>query len=148
MADRKDPLANYHFALQLDGVNEATFREASGFDSEVEVIESREAGPKGQTIIKKLPGAVKWGNITMKRGMTQDQKLYDWHRQAIGGQMDKARRNGSIVVYDPADKEVLRYNFVNGWISKWKGADLNATSGNQVAVEELTLTHEGLEWKK
>jgi len=147
MADRKDPLVAYHFALQFDGINEATFREASGFDSEVEVVESREAGPKGNTIIKKLPGALKWSNITLKRGFTNDTKLYEWHKEAMQGKMSKARRSGSIVVYDPEDKEVMRYNFVNGWISKWKGADLNATN-NQVAVEELTLVHEGLEWKK
>jgi phage tail-like protein len=33
---------------------------------------------------------------------------------------------------------------MNGWPSKWKGADLNAGE-NAVAVEEITITHEGLE---
>jgi len=60
------------------------------------------------------------------------------------GDIDTARRNGSIVLYDSRSKEVARWNFMNGWPSKWKGADLNAGE-NAVAVEEITITHEGME---
>ena len=39
---------------------------------------------------------------------------------------------------------MLRYNFVNAWPMKWNPADFNAT-GKEVAIEEFTLAHEGLE---
>jgi phage tail-like protein len=51
------------------------------------------------------------------------------------------------VVYDTTFKEVARFNFVDGWPSKWKGPDLNSTN-NQVAIEEITITHQGLTRKK
>ena len=53
-----DQLASYTFMLEVDGIAEATFRECSGISSETQVIESKETGSKGQTVIKKLPGSL------------------------------------------------------------------------------------------
>jgi phage tail-like protein len=141
---KKDQLAAYTFMLEVDGIAEATFRECSGLDSETSVIESKEAGNKGQTIIKKLPGDHKWGDISLKRGYTDDMKLQSWRQLTVDGKLTDMRKNGSIVVYDYENKEVLRWNFKNGWISKLQGPSLNAT-GSDVAIESVTIVHEGLE---
>ena len=138
-----DPVANYTFALEIQGITEAYFREATGFDSQTEVIESREQGPRGVTVIKKLPGALKWSNIVLKRGMTDNLDLYKWRKKVEEGQIEQARVDGSIVIYDPTLAEVGRYNFTRGWPAKWKGGDLNATA-NQVVIEEIEIAHEGL----
>jgi phage tail-like protein len=45
---------------------------------------------------------------------------------------------------DDQRTEVLRWNFHNGWISKWEGPTLNAES-NEVAMESIEIAHEGLE---
>jgi len=140
---KKDQLASYTFMLEVDGIAEATFRECSGLDSETSVIESKETGNKGQTVIKKLPGALKWGDITLKRGYTSDMKLDEWRTKVVDGKLTDMRKNGSIVVYDYENVEVLRWNFTNGWISKLAGPSLNAT-GNDVAIESITIVHEGL----
>ena len=143
IAGKKDQLASYTFMLEVDGIAEATFRECSGLDSETQVIESKETGSKGQTVIKKLPGALKWGDITLKRGFTDDMKLQEWRNKTVDGKLTDMRKNGSVVVYDYKNEEVLRWNFVNGWISKLQGPALNA-SGNDVAIEAITIVHEGL----
>jgi phage tail-like protein len=143
IAGKKDQLASYTFMLEVDGIAEATFRECSGLDSETQVIESKETGSKGQTVIKKLPGALKWGDITLKRGFTDDMKLQEWRNKTVDGKLTDMRKNGSIVIYDYENKEVLRWNFVNGWISKLQGPSLNA-GGNDVAIEAITIVHEGL----
>jgi phage tail-like protein len=140
---KKDQLASYTFMLEVDGIAEATFRECSGLDSETQVIESKETGNKGQTVIKKLPGSLKWGDITLKRGFTDDMKLQEWRNKVVDGKLTDMRKNGSIVVYDYENVEVLRWNFTNGWISKLAGPSLNAT-GNDVAIESITIVHEGL----
>jgi phage tail-like protein len=87
---------------------------------------------------------MKWTDITLKKKIDQKKDLWDWRKEVEQGDIDSARRNGSIVLYDSTSKEVARWNFMNGWPSKWKGADLNAGE-NAVAVEEITITHEGLE---
>ena len=143
IAGKKDQLESYTFMLEVDGIAEATFRECRGLDSETQVIESKETGSKGQTVIKKLPGALKWGDITLKRGFTDDMKLQEWRNKTVDGKLTDMRKNGSIVIYDYENKEVLRWNFVNGWISKLQGPSLNA-GGNDVAIEAITIVHEGL----
>src|SRR5215210_119006 len=98
--NRNDPLTGYHFYLELDGIAEAQFRECSGLDSESNVIEYKEAGKNGTTIIKKVPGELKWSNIVLKRGVTGDMKLWEWRKQIEDGKVNEARKNGSIVLYD------------------------------------------------
>jgi phage tail-like protein len=139
----KDPLVSYTFCLEIDGVSAAFFKEGSGFDSSVEVIEHRENGKGGKEVIRKLPGRAKWSDIVLKRGSTDDMSLWDWHKKILDGDIITARKNGSVVIYDTLFKEVARFNFTNGWPSKWKGPDLNTTN-NQVAIEEITISHEGL----
>jgi phage tail-like protein len=143
MPGRKDPLTSYHFYLEIDGITEATFRECSGIDSESSIIEYKEANKNGITVIKKVPGDLKWSNITLKRGITDQMNLWKWRQEIEEGKVDSARKNGSIVLYDQKNTEIARYNFANGWPSKLTGPTLNAT-GNEIAVEEITICHEGL----
>jgi phage tail-like protein len=140
---RTDPLTGYHFYLELDGIAEAQFRECSGLDSESNIIEYKEASKNGVTVIKKVPGELKWSNIVLKRGVTGDMKLWDWRKQIEDGSVDTARKNGSIVLYDQSNNEIARYNFEYGWPSKITGPQLNANN-NDIAIEEVTICHEGL----
>ena len=139
-----DLLTTFSFHVELDGIDIGAFKEASGVDSETEIVEYKETTKDGKMIIRKLPGAMKWSDITLKKRIDDKKDLWDWRKEVEQGDIDSARRNGSIVLYDSTAKEVARWNFMNGWPSKWKGADLNAGE-NAVAVEEITITHEGLE---
>jgi len=141
---RKDPLAGYHFCIEIDGVQDATFRDCAGLDSETEIIEQKEAGKNGVVVLRKLPGKLKWSNVTLKRGITDSMSLWEWRKKVEDGKISEARKTGSIVVYDTENKEVARYNFKDCWPSKVTGPSLNA-AGNEVAVEEVVLVHEGLE---
>ena len=58
-----DPIGNYNFAVEIDGVNAAMFTECSGLESETEVIEYR-AGDDASMHIRKIPGLHKVGDVT------------------------------------------------------------------------------------
>jgi phage tail-like protein len=138
-----DPYSNYNFLVEIDGITRAAFHECSGFDSTIDVIEHREGGDN--PTLRKLPGMTKYSNITLKRGITDDKELYDWHRRISKGEnMQQQRKNGSIVLLARNGQEVARWNFTNAWPSKWTGPALSA-EGNDVAIETLELAHEGLE---
>ena len=71
----------------------ASFQEVSGLSMEVEVLERNEGGENNYT--HKLPGRVSYPNLTLKRGITQDnyfvtwfQESYEWIRKS--GYLDKA----------------------------------------------------------
>lgn len=137
---RVDPHGTFNFLVEIDGIARGAFQSVSGFDSTIDVIEHREGGEN--TTTRKLPGLTKFSNITLKWGITDDRQLYDWHRDAVLGNVQ--RKNGSIVGLDRRGNEVLRWNFFNAWPSKYDAPDFNA-EGNDVAIETLELAHEGLE---
>lgn len=139
VGNRKDPFRSYHFLVEIDGITRAGFRECSGLDSSQDPIEYRE-GSEGLTM-RKLPGLVKYSHISLTRGMTDDAQLWEWRKKAMDGKVE--RKNGSIVLLDETGAEKLRWNFTNGWPSKWAGPTLNA-SGNEVAIETLEIVHEGV----
>jgi phage tail-like protein len=140
VGDRKDPYRAFNFLVELEGITRAGFREASGLDTTAEPIEYREGGEA--ITARKLPGLVKYSNITLKWGISDDHELWDWHKKALQGKVE--RKNGSIILLDDAGSEKLRWNFRNAWPTKWSGPSFNAT-GNEVAIETLELVHEGVE---
>ena len=135
-----DPYRNFHFLVELDGITQAGFSEASGFGSNIEVVEYREGGDP--ITVRKLPGKVSYTDITLKWGVTDSSKLYDWHRAAVNGQIQ--RKNGSIILLDDLGAEKVRWNFFNAWPSKWDGPDFNA-KGNDMAIDSLTVSCERVE---
>jgi phage tail-like protein len=135
----RDPYGNYNFVVEIDGITRAWFQQCSGFDATTDVVEHREGGDN--LTPRKLPGMTKFGNISLKWGMTDDRELYDWHRRVVDGDIE--RKNGSIVLRNRRGEEVARWNFVRAWPTKWDFPDLNA-EGNDVAIETLELAHEGI----
>jgi phage tail-like protein len=143
MADgkRNDPYGQFNFLIEIDGVVKGGFSEASGLTTDTNIIEYREGAEQHGTT-RKLPGLMKYNNIVLKRGWTKDKSLWAWRKRVIDGKTQ--RNSGSIVLLDEARNEALRWNFREGWPSKWEGPALNAKT-SEVAVETLEIAHEGLE---
>ena len=140
----KDPLVSLRFGVEIGNVVHGSFRECSGLGSETELVETKEAGPKGATVYRKVPGAMKWENITLKRGITDSMEIWKWRKKVEKGDVQGARMNGSIIMYDSQNREVARWNFVQGWPRKVTGPSMNAQN-NEVGIEEMEIVHEGLE---
>ncbi len=135
-----DPLASFNFKLEIAGITVAGFSECTGLNTEQNVIDYRE-GPESITP-RKLPGLTKFGNITLKRGISLDKTIFSWRKTVSDGDIE--RKNISIVLQNEKHDEVVRWNVVNAWPSKYMAPDLKATA-NEVAIEAVELTHEGLE---
>jgi len=133
-----DPYGNYNFLVELDGITKASFHECSGANSSVDVIEHNEGG---SLTPRKIPGLVKYANIVLKWGMTDDLELYQWHLSVVQGNIQ--RKNGSIVVLDRAGNEVARLDFTMAWPSKYDVPHFTA-EGNDIAIETLELVCESL----
>jgi phage tail-like protein len=125
--------------VEIDGITRAGFQECSGLDSTQDPIEYRE-GNEGLTV-RKLPGLNTYSNIVLKWGIIDDTELWDWRQQVMEGNIE--RKNGSIVLLDDIGEEKARWNFREGWPTKWTGTTFNAT-GTDVAVETLEIAHEGV----
>ena len=142
MVARQDPLTNFRYRLEIDGLTIAGFSEVSIAETAVEVVEYREGNDPPH--VRKLPGLRKYGNITLKRGMTTSLELYEWHRQVVNGQVGTARKNIAIVVADETGTDKARFVVTDAWPTKYSPSDLNA-KGNEVLIETLELVNEGIE---
>jgi phage tail-like protein len=146
-ANDKEAHVPVSFTLKISGAESTgIFREATGFDSESEVAEIRRSLPNGRTDIIKAAGNTKWGDIELKRGVDRDKSLWNWRKLVIAGKLDDARKNCTITMLDFAGQPVVTYSIINAWPKKYTGAGLKADS-NEVAVEGITLCHEGFEIK-
>jgi phage tail-like protein len=143
MADgsRNDPYGQFNFVVTINGVAAAGFSEVSGLTTDTNIIEYREGNEK-QGTVRKLPGLIKYNNIVLKRGWTQDHSLWAWRKNVIDGTTQ--RQDGVVTLYDESRQPALTWKFRQGWPSKWEGPALNGKT-SEVAIETLEIAHEGLE---
>lgn len=144
---QKDPLVSAWFGLEFQGVVTGAFRECTGLGSENEVVEYKASGPDGKQVIKKVPGRLKWNNITLKRGITDTMDMWKWRQLVEQGDMQAARKNGTVTMFNQKNEPIAKWDFTNAWPSKLTGPSANAAN-NEVAIEELEITHEGYERKQ
>jgi phage tail-like protein len=137
---RNDPYAQYNFILEIEGTTVAGFAEVGGISMEQDIIEYREGSDTAT--VRKLPGLRKYGNISLKRGYTQNRELWDWRKTTIDGATE--RKSGAIILRDEAGEAALRWEFTNGFVSKYEGPALKATA-NEAAMESVEIAVEDVQ---
>lgn len=139
---RQDPLRNFRFRLEIDGLSIAGFSEVQIGAITTDVIDYREGTDPPN--VRKLSGLTKFGNIVLKRGITPSLDLFQWHRQIANGQLLTSRKNVAIVVQDETGADQARFVVRDAWPVKYDPSDLNG-KGNEVLIELLELANEGIE---
>ncbi|RBQ11401.1 phage tail protein [Pedobacter miscanthi] len=134
------PLPKFRFEVDfgttLKGI---AFQEVSGMEVENQVVEYRKSNNLLFSI-QKMPGIVKYGNITMKRGIfTNDNTLQNLHEE-IKMNLIK-RRTILIKLLDEAGNVTMQWQLNNAWPTKITGTDLKS-DGNEVAVETMEIAYE------
>lgn len=151
-------MGSFNFRIALNRSDGATpalgdggFQECSGLDVEMDVQELVEGGRNDSTV--RLIGRGKYNPIVLKRGMLFPDggpvysELWAWLQGVLAGVRPVARYNGVIDVLSPGrERAVATWVFDRALPSKIAGPQLNAKTG-EIAIEELTLHHEGLRLK-
>jgi phage tail-like protein len=142
----QDPFGNFRFKLELGDVEVAGFAECTGLNIETKVMEYKEGGNNSTTL--KFPEPSTFGNVTLKRGVTNSNELIEWQLDVVSGTFSKNARAGNpsiaIVLMNEKGEDVRRWNLVRAFPVKWVGPDLKA-SASEVAIETLELAHEGIQ---
>ena len=141
MADRNDPYRNCRYLLEINGITRAGFSEVSLPDSTQDPIDVRVGSEPPST--REIPGLIKYGNLTLKWGVTDSLDLYNWRVQVEQGKMKDARRNAAVVILDEEGNAKSRWEFVEAWPSKYDAPDLNAT-GSDISIETMEIVCEGM----
>ena len=139
-----DPLVSFNFGVKIGDQLSGFFTECNGLGSESEVVEHKIVGDKGKEFIRKIPGRLKWGDITLKRGITTNTDFWTWRKQVEDGNIKDARQKScAIIMYDQDGTSVAEWTFDYAWPSKINGPAVK-TDDNSVSVEEITIVHEGI----
>lgn len=116
------------------------FSECSGLEVTMEPKVIKEGG-RNWGAAQRM-GAVSFGTVVLKRGLTDTADLWAWF-SLVGEGAYAQRLNVSITMFDQAGKGVFAWTLLKAMPIKFKAPDFNATQ-NEVAIEELHLVHEGL----
>jgi phage tail-like protein len=139
--ERKDPFHVFNFRVEIDETSVAGFREVSGLSFTTDPVEYRD-GTDIPLHTRKLTGLRKFPNLVLRRGFTDSRELWSWYSNVLNGVPD--RREGAIVLQDELHQDVMRWEFFGGWICKWEGPAMNATT-NDVAIEAIEICVERVE---
>ncbi|XXF77105.1 phage tail protein [Myxococcaceae bacterium GXIMD 01537] len=135
-----DPFRAYNFKLLIDGVTQGHFTRCTGLSVKVEALSYREGG--GGTVVRKLAGPLKMGDVRLEYGLTATPELWTWFMASVGGVPE--RKNVSVLMLAmDGITEVMRWNLNDCWPAEWFGAPLDAL-GNQIAIESLVLVFESI----
>ena len=97
------PKAKFRYKVEIDGMEAGGFSEVTGGDITIEPIEYREGDMPTETPIK-VVGLKKYGNITLKQGMTDSRVLYEWLEPSINGDAER-----KTVTITQIQREVERF---------------------------------------
>ncbi len=136
------PMPKFRFEVDLGTIiTGVAFQEVSGMDAENQIIEYRKSNsPLFST--EKMPGIVKYGNVTMKRGVfVNDNTFWDWQQQIV---MNTIKRQTVLIkLLDELGNVTMQWTLMNAWPTKITSTDLKS-DGNEVAVDTLEIAHEQL----
>ena len=144
--DNNSVFLNYHYVIEIDGIECVGFKEMSEFYSETEVEEYREGGLNGY--VHKFAKHNEFSTIELKHGLGIDNTLYDWRQQVIDGNMKDAKRSGSIKFYNLGENNgnISRiWQFTGAWPFKLEISASDATSSGEIVIESISLAVERIE---
>lgn len=128
---------------------DAGFQEVSGLEIEMDVQDAPEGG-RNNAMIRRA-GHAKFPPLVLKRGMffsagagnRVQGELWRWMMDVVDGVRPLPRVDGTIRVMGGDGTSRATWTFERGLPAKIRGPELNGKTG-EVAIEELTIAHEGL----
>src|SRR5512139_3440626 len=147
---RYDPYKTFQFKVMWDGKYVAGVSKVSGLTRTTQVVTHREGGSPG--LAHRSPGQTEYAAITLERGVTHDLEFEKWSSKVwtYGNQAGKEvslkdfRKDIIIELYNEAGQKVIAYKVFRCWVSEYSALpDLDANSGNTVAIQRIKLENEG-----
>lgn len=135
----QQPFASFNFQVEI--CNEvkvlALFQEVTGLSASIEVTDLKEGGVNSTT--HKLIGHASYGNVTLKRGLI-DNEFVQWVNDVLSGTV---YRKDILITINNDSCESLSYKLLRTLPVKWTEPDLNVMN-DAIATESLELAVEGL----
>ena len=140
MSASTNPYDAFNFTVEIDGVTAAAFTECVLPSVSIEVIEYRE-GADLEDNVHKLPGLVKYGDLILKRGLSNSTALWDWFNGFVQG--NGVTKTLTVTLLNGQKDPVVTWSFENSWPVKYEAPVLNGKT-SALAIESLEVAVEGM----
>lgn len=127
------------YQVSIEGFRTAVFDQIEGLSGAIEVVEFQDGD---DLLLRKRPGRVSYGNITLRRGALDAADFYRWWYAASAGKV--TRRSVDIAFLDGRNRALLRWK-IDAWPVSWEIAAQSRSSG-LVALETFILAVESAEF--
>ena len=149
MTTRDNPYGAFNFMVRLGnngGEDQIAggFADVSGLGSEVKFSEYRN-GNDMENHVRKVPNINSTDDVTLKRGVIGDLRLFSWLKSTREGDIEP--QTVTITLLDERRSAVCRWILTNAQPKKWVGPTLAAKGGGEVAMEELHLVAERIDYE-
>ncbi|NIO05014.1 MAG: phage tail protein [Proteobacteria bacterium] len=149
--DRFDPYKQFKFGVKWDSRYVAGVAKVSGLRRTTEVVTHREGGDPSN--VRKSPGQTTYEPIVLERGRTHDTEFEKWANKVWnlgggqGGEVSLAdfRKDIIIDLFNEAGQNVMSFKVYRCWPSEYIALGELDANDTCVALESLTLQHEGWE---
>ena len=140
-ADTFDTAVAYAFAVKIDGLEVPHVMEVSGLKGEVDKIEVKEQLADGKYKVALIPGRHKAGEITVKRGLTENPAVQSWLDTVMTGDVGGARKNVAVEIKDYKGATVKTYEFQQCWVKSIEWSAMKA-GGTEPVTESFVIAYE------
>jgi phage tail-like protein len=149
MTIRDNPYGAFNFIVRLGnngGEDQIAggFSDVSGLGSEIKFSEYRN-GNDMENHVRKVPNINSTDDVTLKRGVIGDLRLFSWLKSTREGDIEP--QTVTITLLDERRSAVCRWVLTNAQPKKWMGPTLAAKGGGEVAMEELHLVAERIDYE-
>ena len=149
MATRPDPYGAFNFMVKLGDAGgqdqpSGGFSDVSGLGNEVKYSEYRAGNFKFNHVVK-IPNTNTTDDVTLKRGVIGDPTLFNWIKATRDGTF--VRKTVTITLLDEARSPVCSWVLTGAQPKKYVGPTLAGKGGGEVAMEELHLVAEQIDFQ-
>jgi len=151
---RFDPYKNFKFRVKWDGRVVAGISKVSGLSRHTDVIKWRQGGDPSMT--RQMPGVTRYDPITLERGVTHDTEFEEWANKVwnlgagLGSEVSLKdfRKDIILELMNEAGQLVMSYRIYRCWVSDYTALPELDANAPGVAIQSITLVHEGWERDK
>lgn len=142
------PFRVFRYQVSVGGISRASFSEVSGMNLSVDPIEYREGNDLRNTP-RKYPGLTKFGNITLKWGVSDDTDFFEWIKTVAPSNTamptGMTRQSVTVTLIDDTGEEGPSWTLINAWPVGYNVPDLSGLGGD-IAITSLELCCEGMQF--
>lgn len=123
-----DALTAFSFEFTIDGQTIPQVVAVTGITQSADIIETKSMTSDGQYVRAHMVGPQKTGKLTLKCLNTGDPGVTEWIMSGLKGQLNQARKPGSLIYKDTTGATIMTQTFQNVVVESIDYGDTSAGS--------------------